>query len=74
MNAHHEEIPFVLPTPSSGAGWIALVDTSCQTTRQPDAFYSGGIPYPLQPRSLALLVERASGQIRSADRRRRSLV
>jgi glycogen operon protein len=69
MNAHHEEIPFVLPTRIAGAGWIALVDTSCQTSQSTDRFYSGRDSYPLQARSLALLAERASGQIRADDRR-----
>jgi glycogen operon protein len=69
LNGHHEEIPFTLPAPATNAGWIALVDTSCQTTRRPDAFYNGGAPYPLQPRSLALLVERSPSQIRAEDRR-----
>ncbi len=70
MNAHHEEIPFVLPAPPSNAGWFAIVDTSCQTTQSPDAFYRSDTAYPLQPRSLVLLVERSSA--RAADRRRSS--
>jgi isoamylase len=69
LNAHHEEIPFTLPAPASDAGWVALVDTSCQTTSRPEAFYNGGTAYPLQPRSLALLVERSPSQIRAEDRR-----
>ncbi|MGH9645116.1 MAG: glycogen debranching protein GlgX, partial [Terriglobales bacterium] len=69
LNAHHEEIPFALPPAAADAGWIALVDTSCQTTRRPDAFYNGGSSYPLQARSLALLVERSLSQIRAEDRR-----
>jgi len=69
MNAHHEEIPFVLPTPPSQKGWVAIVDTSCQTTNRPDAFYQPGASYPLQARSLALLVERGSGQLRNMERR-----
>lgn len=70
MNAYHDELPFILPAAASDAGWIALVDTSCQTTQRPDAFYGGGTPYPLQPRSLVLLVERSASQVRGgADRR-----
>jgi isoamylase len=70
LNAHHDEIHFVLPAPASDAGWFALIDTSCQTTRRPDAFYTAGASYPLQPRSLALLVERSASQVRGgADRR-----
>ncbi|MGA9475709.1 MAG: glycogen debranching protein GlgX [Terriglobales bacterium] len=69
LNAHHEEIPFTLPLAAANACWIALVDTSCQTTRRPDAFYDCGAPYPLQPRSLALLVERLPSKVRADDRR-----
>jgi len=30
MNAHHEEIPFLLPTAASGMLWIVLLNTSCR--------------------------------------------
>ena len=70
MNAHHEEIPFILPALPSNAVWFAMLDTSCLTSRHPDAFYDGGGSYPLQARSLALLVERSSNGIRVTDRRR----
>src|SRR5579862_192441 len=70
LNAHHEEISFVMPTPPSNLGWFALLDTACQTTRNPEAFYVGGESYPLQARSLALLVERSANEIRYRDRRR----
>jgi isoamylase len=70
MNAHYEPIPFVLPAPPSNSGWVAIVDTSCQGTHYPDAFYAPGSRYPLQARSLALLVERPSERIRRTDRRR----
>ena len=70
MNAHHEEIPFVLPAPPSNSGWVAIIDTSCQTTNRADAFYTATARYPLQARSLVLLVERTPERIRRADRRR----
>ena len=70
MNAHHEQIPFVLPAMPENSGWIALVDTSCQTTHGEHAYYRGAESYPLQARSLALLVERGSERIRTTDRRR----
>ena len=70
INAHHEEIQFVVPTPPSDAGWFALVDTSCQTTQHPEAYYPENSSYPLQARSLALLVERPENAIRGRDRRR----
>src|SRR5262249_32633821 len=73
MNAHHEEIPFTLLMRTTNAGWITLVDTSCQTSQGANTFYSAGKPYPLQARSLVLLVERASDRIRADDRRRAQL-
>ena len=70
MNAHHEEIRFTLPARTINAGWVTLVDTSCQTSQKANRFYSAGDAYPLQSRSLALLVERAPDQVRADDRRR----
>jgi isoamylase len=70
MNAHFEQIPFALPAPPLGAGWIALIDTSSQISGEANRFYSGSCSYPLQARSLALLVERSSGRVRGVDRRR----
>jgi isoamylase len=71
MNAHHEEVPFLLPTAASNMRWIALIDTSCQTSRSPGVQYEAGDSYPLQARSLALLVERQRDQVRQ-DRRHES--
>jgi len=68
MNAHHEEIPFLLPTVLSGMLWIVLIDTSCQTDRSADIQYEAGTSYPLQAQSLALLVQRPPGRTRK-DRR-----
>jgi isoamylase len=68
MNAHHEEIPFLLPTVASGMLWIVLIDTSCQTEPDRNISYEAGTTYPLQARSLALLVQRQRGRIRE-DRR-----
>ncbi len=68
MNAHHEEIPFLLPTAASEMRWVAMIDTSCQTTDGPDMQYESGTQYRLRARSLALLVERQRDRIRH-DRR-----
>ena len=70
MNAHFGEIHFRLPAPPLGAGWIALIDTSCQISGDANRFFVGRSSYPLQARSLALLVERASDRVRGPDRRR----
>ena len=56
MNAHHEDIAFTLPNVAVGAKWRALVDTTWtdQTRR---SVHESDSTYPLQARSLALLVE-----------------
>jgi glycogen operon protein len=68
MNAHHEEVPFCLPTVASSMTWMAVIDTSLDSARSPGTTYEAMTRYPLQPRSLALLVERQRDQIRQ-DRR-----
>jgi hypothetical protein len=53
LNAHHEDLPFVLPEPVAGARWVPLLDThELPAKRQPIA---AGAPYKLVARSLALL-------------------
>ncbi len=69
MNAHHEQVPFQLPTVASGMVWVALVDTSKQTALTPGLHYDAGRTYELQARSLAVLVERQRDQVREKDRR-----
>jgi len=68
MNAHYEQVPFSVSAVGPGMVWLPLIDTSCQTVYTPGAFYEAGSQYPLQARSLALLVERHRDQIRH-DRR-----
>src|SRR5262249_13046626 len=70
MNGHHEEIRFGLPARTPNAGWVVLVDTSCQISQHANRFYSAGDSYPLLARSLVLLVERSPDRIRADDRRR----
>jgi glycogen operon protein len=69
MNAYHDQVPFQLPAVAFGRGWLALVDTSCQTANGAPTFYDGGTSYPLRARSLVLLQERQENQVRSKDRR-----
>ncbi|MDP9161071.1 MAG: glycogen debranching protein GlgX [Acidobacteriota bacterium] len=71
MNAHHEKISFLLPTVASGMGWVTLIVTSSPVLRNP-MMHEAGTDYPLPARSLALLVERQRGQIRTKDRRNES--
>ena len=53
MNAHHEEVPFVLPPAT--AGWERLFDTGATIGR---TVWAPGVVYPLQSRSLALFMQR----------------
>jgi glycogen operon protein len=69
MNAHHEQVPFRLPTVASGMVWVALVDTSSETSGTPGLLYEAGRSYDLKARSLAVLVERQRDQVRDKDRR-----
>jgi glycogen operon protein len=68
MNAHHEEVPFTLPTAASAMMWNCLVDTSFEHARSPGTCHEPMTTYSLQSRSLALLVERQREQARQ-DRR-----
>lgn len=57
LNAYHEEIPFKLPDFAAEQDWTVLVDTMDAAIPPIDAsHYRGGESYPLQGRSLALLV------------------
>ena len=59
MNAHHEEVPFSLPPSPRAMAWMSLDRHFLQNAHAvPDAHYEAGDHYPLQPRSLAVLVER----------------
>jgi isoamylase len=69
MNAHYEPIPFLLPAPPTGVGWVGLVDTSSPTSDSPGRLYEPGSSYQLQARSLALLVGREPGHVRAVERR-----
>ena len=68
MNAHHEEVPFTLPTAASFMSWMIIIDTSLESPCSPGTTYEAMTSYCLQPRSLVLFVERQRDQIRQ-DRR-----
>ncbi|HEV2686269.1 MAG TPA: glycogen debranching enzyme GlgX, partial [Actinomycetota bacterium] len=57
INAHHEEIPFALPTLDGSNGWQALIDTNYDSGFAPEARFRPGEAYPLQGRSVALLLQ-----------------
>ena len=55
INAHHEEIPFLLPSFHLHVRWQVVLDTSHTKAVQAEKRYSAGSDYPLQGRSLVLL-------------------
>lgn len=54
LSAHHEPIPFVLPTQRSKMRWELVLDTREATGRRRYRLMRGGEPYHLEARSLAL--------------------
>jgi glycogen operon protein len=56
VNAHHERIPFFLPHIGISATWHVLVDTTSAQVN-PGREHAGGEHYPLEGRSLALLLQ-----------------
>ena len=63
MNAHHEAIPFTLPATQEGQQWERLLDTVESQSMPLEC--TGGQPYELQGRSMAVL------RIKSTAGRRR---
>lgn len=58
FNAHHEDLPFILPAQPANARWDAVLDTSYPDGRGPvGRFYSSHSTYPLQKRSLVVLMQ-----------------
>ncbi|MBZ0091995.1 MAG: glycogen debranching enzyme GlgX, partial [Sulfuricellaceae bacterium] len=59
LNAHHEEIPFIIPAFSDTVAWQVLLDTSFASGLESDGSFAPGKRYPLHGRSLALLTRKA---------------
>jgi len=58
LNAHHEDVGFTLPAFAAGSRWTAWMDTSREGGLRSLETYDVGTPYPLQARSMAVLLER----------------
>jgi isoamylase len=58
LNAHHEDVEFILPTFRPGTRWVAWMDTSRDGGLRPGDTYDSGAVYPLQARSMVVLMER----------------
>ena len=64
FNAHHDPVPFRLPAktlaPHGDGQWQAIVDTARDDGLAPDGVFEAESTYPLEGRSLALLMRIAS--------------
>jgi len=58
LNAYHEDVAFTLPAFSPGDRWIAWMDTSRENGLRTTDTVDGGKAYPLQARSMVVLMER----------------
>jgi glycogen operon protein len=52
LNAHHQDVPFALPTISPNTAWVRILDTIAPYVEE--RRYTGDTEYPLQGRTLAL--------------------
>ena len=58
LNAYHEDVQFALPAFHPTARWIAWMDTSRESGLRAADTHAAGTPYPLQARSIVVLMER----------------
>ena len=58
LNSYHEDVKFTLPTFRPGARWTAWMDTSRESGLRAVETYDAGAGYPLQARSMVVLMER----------------
>ena len=58
LNAHHEDVGFTLPTFHPDSRWVAWMDTSKDDGLRPAGTHDSGTVYPLQARSIVVLMER----------------
>jgi isoamylase len=66
LNAHHEEVPFSLPTVASGMVWTTQIDTSCREECSRAPQYDGNATYALKARSFVLFIEQKRSNARPA--------
>ncbi|GEM_PF-1757453 len=57
LNAHHDTVPFIVPALGGSVSWSVVIDT-ITAGDPPRLTIGGGEPYPVQGRSLVLLVGR----------------
>ncbi|MGH8643626.1 MAG: glycogen debranching protein GlgX [Gammaproteobacteria bacterium] len=63
LNAHHEAIPFEIPGLGTDRDWWLVFDTARENDRSSSSRHNVGAHYPLQGRSLALLIRSDGKQL-----------
>jgi glycogen operon protein len=58
LNPNHEDVAFTLPVFRPASRWMAWMDTSHEGGLHPADTYDSGAAYPLQARSMVVLMER----------------
>ena len=56
FNAHHEEIPFLLPEFHAGGAWLIVLDTANEAHPFEQRHFDAGAQFPLQGRSMVVLI------------------
>ncbi|HEX4329212.1 MAG TPA: hypothetical protein VH105_20640, partial [Burkholderiales bacterium] len=57
FNAHHDAIEFSLPSFDGSNAWMRQIDTSYEDGGAPYQHHAAGSTYPLQGRSLVVLLQ-----------------
>ena len=70
LNAHHEEVPFALPTVGDGTAWVRVIDTIAAVRRGAPRT-PAATTYPLQGRTLARVRACNARSAAATSRRRR---
>ena len=58
FNSHHDSVPFLLPVLNENCEWHCVLDTHLAGGLKPGGQFQSGDSYPLEGRSLVLLIQR----------------
>lgn len=62
LNSYHEDVAFALPAFHPATRWVAWMDTSRENGLRNADTHDAGTSYPLQARSMVILLERRNGK------------
>jgi glycogen operon protein len=71
LNAHYEQLPFILPAHKRGLRWELVLDTRDPLPPQKRCLVRGGRPYELEARSLALFRLQSEEEVERVTRVRK---